>query len=76
VIAVSSRGWLKWVCSTTSLWSLRPRSTIAVSASTHSSSVMSFIGITAGPLVAKRMRRTLSQSRSALPISVICRALS
>jgi hypothetical protein len=52
------------------LWSLRPFSTTRVSASTHASSVRIFIGITAGPLVAKRMRRTLGMARSASPISV------
>ena len=41
----------------------------AVSASSHSSSVRIFIGMTAGPLVAKRMRRTFGISSSALPIS-------
>ena len=39
-------------------------------------SVMSFIGITAGPLVANRMRRMFGISSSRLPISVIWRALS
>ena len=76
MIAVISFGWLKCVWITTSLWSLRPRSTTAVSASTHSVSVISFIGITAGPLVANRMRRMFGISRSRLPISVIWRALS
>ncbi len=52
MIAVISRGWLKWVWITTSLCSLRPFSTTRVSASAQASSVSSFCGITAGPLVA------------------------
>ena len=35
---------------------------------------MSFIGITAGPLVANRMRRMFGSSSKRLPISVICSA--
>ena len=54
VMPVISRGWLKWVCSTTSLCSLRPCSTTRVRASVQASSVRIFCGITAGPLVAKR----------------------
>ena len=52
VIDVISRGWLKWVWSTTSLWRRRPSSTTRVSASVHASSVRIFCGMTAGPLVA------------------------
>jgi hypothetical protein len=47
----------------------RPRSTMEVSASSHSVWVMSFIGMIAGPLVAKRRRRRCGMSSKALPIS-------
>ena len=74
VISVSSVGWLKCVCSTTSLCSLRPRSTTPASAENHASSVKIFCGITAGPLVAKRMRRTFGMSSKRFPIAVMCSA--
>ena len=51
--------------------SLRPCSTTAVSASSQARSVRIFIGMTAGPLVAKRMRRTCGIASSASPISVM-----
>ncbi len=72
VMPVISFGWLKCVCSTTSLCCLRPCSTTRVSASTQGSSVRIFCGMTAGPLVAKRRRRMFGIASRASPISLIC----
>ena len=49
----------------------RPR---AVSASIQASSVRIFCGMTAGPLVAKRMRRMFASPSSVSPMCVICSA--
>ena len=76
VMAVISPGWLKWVWSTTSLCSLRPLRDDLGERVDHSSSVRIFCGITARPLVAKRIRRTCGMSSRRLPILRICSASS
>ncbi|MNU10262.1 hypothetical protein D3C72_2573140 [compost metagenome] len=47
---------------------LRPMSATSQMALNHSVSEMIFIGMTAGPLVAKRMRRTLGMLTRVSPI--------
>ena len=69
VIHVISSGALKCVCSTTSLPHLAPALDDGGERVEPLLSVMSFIGMIAGPLVAKRMRRRCGMSSSALPIS-------
>ena len=69
LMSVISLVQLKWVCRQTSLDSLRPVSTSSHRVSVQAVSVRSFMGITAGPLLAIRTRRMWGMSSSTVRIS-------